>query len=430
MAYSGLDASTVLVTLNGVALTEGVDFTVNRATGLVTFTVAPVAGTNNLDITAYKTFAGNQDQIFKCTIPYVWGGADGTRIWITGNPDFKNRDWRSSLQDPTYWEANGFDDVGQNDNAITGYSRLYNQMLVIKERSTHTRSYIENAGEPEFPVATHNGDIGCIATDSIQILDNFPHMVTKKGVYEITSVEPFNERNVRHISDNIDKNANILSIEGLLEMGNLDDYFALDYNNKYWLFNPNNGVVWVYDYRYIVDGMGQWFKLTNIYANCALEIDGELYFGDSRKGMINKLKVIGEENIDNDTEDTTDTAITSYWTSKIFNYDSNTNLKLVNSIFFTIKPASRTKASLYTRSDLRSVFNLVKTTAKSLFTYSLTKYSEFTYGGNDFPKQTKTKTKAKKIGYYQIKIENNNASESLGIIDVAFKIQYQREVKR
>lgn len=50
-----LDATAVTVTINGVAKVEGVDFAVNRTTGIVTFGVAPASGTNNVIITAYKT---------------------------------------------------------------------------------------------------------------------------------------------------------------------------------------------------------------------------------------------------------------------------------------------------------------------------------------------------------------------------------------
>lgn len=429
LVYTTLDATTITILVNNVAKVEGVDFTVNRTTGVVTFTVAPTAGTNNVEITAYKTFSGNQDEIFKCTICHIGDIANGINIYLTGNPSFIGRDYRSGLKDPTYFPANGFDDVGSNDNPIKGYSRLYGKMIILKKDTIHTRTYLENNGDPEYPTETLTGDIGCESTDSICIIDNFPTFLTKKGVYQVVSIDSQNENSTRHISDNIDRNANLNGITGLLEMGTLSDYVAVDYKEKYWLMNPTTGIVWLYDYRYIDDKspIGQWFRLKNIYANCVLNIDDVLYYGDSRKGMINKYDT---SNLDySDTEDSTKTAIDAYWTSKVFDYDTSTNLKLVAKVFFTIKPNNRTSASLYVRSNLRSVFELVKTIGQSLFVYTLIRYSTFTYAGNTFPQETRVKVKSKKTGYYQIKIQNNILSESLGLLNVAFKFLINREVK-
>jgi len=55
LPLTGLDATAVTATVNGVAKAETTDFTVNRATGAVTFLAAPSNGTNNVVITAYKT---------------------------------------------------------------------------------------------------------------------------------------------------------------------------------------------------------------------------------------------------------------------------------------------------------------------------------------------------------------------------------------
>ena len=87
-----LDATTVTVTVNGVAKVEGVDFTVNRTTGVVTFSVAPASGTNNVIITAYKTDQADIDSILNCLSVQAFGGrmtidyssATTERDFITG----------------------------------------------------------------------------------------------------------------------------------------------------------------------------------------------------------------------------------------------------------------------------------------------------------------------------------------------------------
>jgi hypothetical protein len=429
LALSGLDGLTVVITVNGVTKVENTDFTVNRTTGVITFVSAPASGVDNVIITAYKTFASNKAEIFNCTIPYVWGGTDGSRIWFAGNSNYRNRDYVSGVQDPTYWPVTGFDNIGGTDSSIKGYSELYGALLIIKQRGIFLRKAEIEDNETIFRTERLNGDIGTEATDSIQILDSFPTFVNKKGVYQVTSIDTTNERNVRHISDDIDKNANVSSIKGILEIGNLESYVSADFDNKYWLFNPVNGVAWVYDYRYLINDIGQWFKLDNLYASSLQEIDSVLYMGDSQKGTIHKFMVNSGDVQHSDVEGSTRTPINAYWTSKIFDYDTSTNLKLVSKIFFTIKPSSRTSADLYVRSNLRSLWNLVKSVRMDLFGYSLVRYSAWTYSGNDFPQQSRAKVKTKKVGYYQMKLQNNYVDESLGILNVTNKILYQREVK-
>lgn len=431
LALTGLDATAVTATVNGVAKAETTDFTVNRTTGKVTFTVAPNnASPDNVKITAYKTFSGYQNEIFKCTIPYIWGGADGSKIWFAGNPDYPNRDYGSEIEDPTYFPVTMYDNLGSAGEPITGYSELYGYLLIFKKDSVYIRNEETNSdSETIYPAKRLTNAIGAEAIDSICILDDYPTFVNKKGVYQIISVDTNNEKIVRHISDDIDKNANVASIQSFISMGNLSSYVGIDYDSKYWLFNSVNGKVWVYDYRYIVNGIGQWFLLDNLYANCVLEINSTLYFGDSRKGLVHRLMDSNDSLQYNDIEESTTTAINAYWTSKVDNYDLYTNLKLVSKIFFDLKPAKKTSAILSTRSDLRSPWTQVKEAFASLFTYSLLAYSRFTYSGSTFPQQTRAKVKAKKIGYYQIKLSNNKVNESIGILSVSQKTLGQREVK-
>lgn len=431
LALTSLDATAVTATVNGVAKVENTDFTVNRTTGVVTFGTAPNnSEPDNVKITAYKTFTGYQNEIFKCTVPYIWGGADGSRIWLTGNSSYSNRDYGSGLEDPTYFPVDNIDNMGSSGDPIMNYSELYGNLLILKKESIYIRSEeFDSEGNKTFPTKRLTNAIGVEAIDSVCTLDDFPTFVNKKGVYQVVSVDTNNENIVKHISDDIDKNVNVVSIQGLLSMGNLSSYVGIDFDSKYWLFNPSNGKVWVYDYRYLVNSTGQWFLLDNLYANCLLEIDSKLYFGDSRKGIVNRLMDSSDPNLYSDIEGDTLTAINAYWTSKIDNYSLYTNLKLVSKIFFDLKPAKKSSATLYVRSDLRSQWNQVKEAFVSLCTYSLLTYSRFTYSGSIFPQQTRAKVKAKKVGYYQIKLSNNKVNESIGILSVSQKTLVQREVK-
>ncbi|MGJ0271577.1 hypothetical protein, partial [Streptococcus pyogenes] len=76
-SFSGLDSADVTVEVlsaqgDWVKKSEGADFSVNRQTGVVIFTIAPgqspVSGQDNVRITAARTVAGYADRINKCDI--------------------------------------------------------------------------------------------------------------------------------------------------------------------------------------------------------------------------------------------------------------------------------------------------------------------------------------------------------------------------
>jgi LPXTG-motif cell wall-anchored protein len=62
LPQSALDATTLTVKVDGVTKTEGTHFTVNRVTGIVTFSTAPATGQNNVVITAEFELIPNNDQ--------------------------------------------------------------------------------------------------------------------------------------------------------------------------------------------------------------------------------------------------------------------------------------------------------------------------------------------------------------------------------
>jgi hypothetical protein len=94
LSLSGLDATLVTATVGGVAKTETTDFSVNRTTGVVTFSAAPASGTNNVIITAYKTVSGYADRIKGCLYSDLYGGgSQDSRIFTAGNDGYKNSYW-------------------------------------------------------------------------------------------------------------------------------------------------------------------------------------------------------------------------------------------------------------------------------------------------------------------------------------------------
>ena len=94
--------SIVSVKVNGVTKTYTTDYTYDATTGVVTFTSAPpipdTDGQDNVEICFGKTVSGYANRILYCTLLTVFDN----RVFFSGNPDYPNVVWHSSLDDPSY----------------------------------------------------------------------------------------------------------------------------------------------------------------------------------------------------------------------------------------------------------------------------------------------------------------------------------------
>jgi len=442
LAQQNLDATEVVIIVDTVTVTEGVGFTVDRVNGKIDFSSGsapygapsdPQPSTNNVSITAYKTVAERDDLIRDCTINAVWGGTEGNRVFLSGDPSYPHRDYRSGLLDATYFPIDGVSPMGNPDKAIESYSFLYNRLIIIKQGyEIYARNYVDNGGDPFFTNERLSSAIGASGKYCTEQLNNFPTFVTRKGVFQVTSIDPFNERNVRLISEKINKNieVNSLAVSGILELGGLDGYVSADFDNKYWLFHPTLDYSWVLDYDESSPTGGSWYRLDNFNASCVLEINNKLYWGRADKGTICRFKDFSTDgDLNSDNEEGTAVIIEKRWTSKLIKYGSTTNLKLIKSVFGTIKQGANISANLYTRSDRKQPWKYWTAFSSSVFAYSILRYSTFAYTASDFPTLYKKKVKQKKVGFYQIKLESTDISAALGLIDINFTYIVDREVR-
>jgi hypothetical protein len=412
LSRSGLDADAVTAEVNGSTMAEGGGLTVDRTNGKVTFDAAPDTGTNNVIITAYKTYNGFVDRVKKCIYNVIFGGSNDTRVFISGNPDYPEIVRRSGLNDPTYWPENGF---YQYSDTVKGFAKQYDYLVVERERGKHQVSFQLNNGVASFPSKPINDQVGTLAPDSLQIIENNPVSLSKDGVYMLVASNVRDERNVVHISNEVD--------DKLMKEANLDQAISIEHDQKYWL--AVNGNVYVLDYtKKRANPYGEWFPYNNIHASCFLELEGELYFGSSSDGLIYRFKGKDEADAFNDDGQ----AITAYWNSKVYSFGVDDQRKLVEKVFFSLRPAIRTSAELYVTTD-RKARQKVDTTRMDIIDYAYFDYSKWSYSTNTFPQETRTKVKAKKIVYFQMELRNEELDEGMGILSTAIKYEYSGEVK-
>lgn len=418
LSLAVLDATEVTATVDGATKVEDTDFTVDRTSGVVTFTVAPTAGTNNVVITAYKTITGNADKILKCLSFVIYGGTNDTRIFWARNADFPNYLFRSGLFDPTYAPDLAFVKVGSDAGIIQGFAKQFSSCVILKaptpnDTTQWSMSYSLAAdGTVTFPIIPLTDDIGLVAPRSIQILNGVPTYHSQKGVFQTIGSNVKDERNVIHISEKIDRSYNN-QIQALLAETNAHQAAALsvDYDKKYILVV--NGRAYVYDYRRSTLDKQIWYIWDNINASCFLEIDDYLYFGSSSIGQIYKFLKSNDVGANSDDG----TAINKYWTPRIEDFGVPFRYKSIPNAYLTLKPAITTSANLYTIDDEGEVI-LQDTIGLTQFSYVYFDYSNFSYITTNFPQILPSRVKLKKVLFSQFKVSNDTNNQSLGILSL------------
>jgi hypothetical protein len=417
MSLTGLDTTTVTAQVGTTTINEGSGLTVDRVNGKVTFTTAPASGTNNVIITAGKTVSGYAERIKNCTYSIGFGGSNDTRIFISGNSNMPEYVFRSGLLDPTYWPENGY---YKFVDKVMGFSKQYDYLVVERLSGKHQVQYsMASDGTVTFPSKPINDEVGCIASRSIQIIDNSPVSLSKDGVYAITATNVKDERNIVHISRNIDRRL-------LLEAG-LADAISIDFDKKYWL--ALNGKVYILDYSQKTSAapFGEWYLYDHISASCFLEMGGYLYFGSNTDGIVYKFyKDANSVNSFNDDG----VAINAYWKSKALTFNADERLKTVDELYIGINPMSSTSVDLSYESDKMSTSISSDLPIKfSLFDFNNIDFSNFSFRSSQFPQEVKRKIKAKKITHFQLIIKNANLNEGLTVLSLGIKYVYGNFIK-
>jgi hypothetical protein len=413
-----LDATAVVASIDfGVTYNkvEGTDFTVNRTTGVVTFTGAPPSTTdaNNVRIRAFKTVAGNANKIKQAKGHFLFGGSNDTRVFFWNGHTL----YRSGVYRPNYVPENGFQQIGTESEDIMGMALQYDTAVIYKTYSIWNMQFNDNGTTITFPVRPLNDSVGAQAADSIKVINNNAVAVTDTGVYELVGGQVRDERNVSLQSKRIDKL--------LLRESNLENAVSVDTGHMYMIAINNNVYVWDYDQpQQDKTQKGEWYKWTNIPASCFYTEGTSLYMGDNAIGMVYRFTN------SNDLDQYADNgmAIDAYWRSKIEYLGTPERLKTVKNVWVTIQPYSKTSAEIYYY-DETNIAQLLGTTGLSLFDYATFSYISFSYVTSSIPQTTQYKAKVKKVNTFQIEIRNNKLNERLGILSTEWEYDYKTKVK-
>jgi len=290
LADTDLDATAITGSNDGgvtFTMIEGVDFTVDRVTGLVTYSVAPILGTNVYRVKAYKTVQDDIDSILNCTAAMPFGGQNDNRIFFGANGTGKYF-WSGITTagvDPTYFPFNNFNIVANVDEPIYGFGRHYDVLVVLKQRDLMAVTYFFNGIVGIFSSYYINSQYGCDSPQTIKTVNNnLVWLNSVEGVITLIGTTNENQRNAFTCSRNIDPI--------LLKQTNLKTATAVDFDGKYWLCVNDTVFVWDYYISPYVDTYNpdqsaerlSWWYFTNIDAAAFVKNDNKLYYGSRLDG--------------------------------------------------------------------------------------------------------------------------------------------------
>lgn len=437
LPLKNLDTSAVKVVVDGNDI-AGLSASQIGEDVTVTFDEAPSPGTNNVWITAYKTqyeknAAGQDDvsrplknRILKCKLGMAYGGESsglfgGTRVFLSGNPEYPLRYWRSDLgaqgAGMAYFPDTSEELLDQNPEPITAMAKMANQLVIFKTNSIFAVGYNFDGKDAYYPVAECQSSIGCDMPGSVQLIDN--RLVfgnTRHGIMMLISTSGALENNVKPLSANI--NAQLLKERGLAGA------CSADFGRYYWLCVNGCVYLWDYDttpyYNYADYDMAQkrlaWYKFDNISASEFVS-DTALHY---TKGK-NIVKFVTERNDFGE-------AINGYFKTKAFDLGKPQVYKMFKNVYPSFSSDGDVKAIVWVGNEKKvnvkeKVFNF------KTFEWDQFNWSTLGWGAVKFAETYFMKTNMHSE-FIQLTIKSGERHRGLGLTGIRVEYAETKPTRR
>lgn len=427
LSASGLDSTAVTAEVmqsNGSfkTLTEGNGITVNRTTGVVSFStapgVSPVTGEDNVVITYHKTIADYADKINRCRVMTAYGvNGARDRLFVAGDPQFPNRDYYSQLGDPTYFGDKWYSVLGQSNAAIMGYSIVNDQLAAHKDHEDDdTNIFLRRGtlidGEAAFPLSGSCQGSGAVSRWAFGVLETEPLFVTDGDIMAVTPSDVLGERYAQGRG---------YYLRGVLAEKDLSDACAVVHDRFYVLSTGSE--------LYLLDGAQAVYERnspyatrqyeayywTDIAARVLFDDDGILCFGREDGALCcfhaeyDSIASFNDEGRE----------IYAAWKTPEFFGKNFYYRKDFQKIAVLLGAAAATGCRIWAFYDgTKELLRDYDGTAR-YFSYSNISYSAFSYSTDTMPKEICEKIKIKKVKKVQFLFENGKLNEPFALYEAA-----------
>lgn len=450
LEFAGLSDAPVTATVKGAngvetALTEGSGFTVDRARGIVTFAsapgVSPVSGEDNIFITASRDRSAQRARITQADVCFVYGETGhGVRLFVTGSPDWKSRDFWSEINDPTYFSDLSYSVLGQDDQRIVGYSLLGDSLAAHKSgesggvwvRTGALEESTDAKGNTRRRLTFRTGSViagyGALARGSFAVLGDEPLFLTAQGVFALTASDltgvRYQQRRSYYIDPALTREPDLALAEAVVWR----DFYLLAVNGRVYCLD---GLQKSYTagapksaYQY------ECYLLQDIPARRLWVRDGQLYFGTA-DGRVCRF-CDGEKGIDyaDCLTGQPPRAVCAVWETpdlcgRQFYRDKNFRWLAAR-----IQPAPATSVQLSARRE--GVWRTLRTAPfqARYFSFPDLVFSKFTFSGDQTCKPLGLRLHHYRLDKIRFRFENSEMNEPFGLVGWALEYTEGRKHRR
>lgn len=408
------------------ALKEKTDFTVDRKTGKVTFGtapgVSPVAGVDNLKITAAKSREGYLERVNGCDVAVLYGvGGSPDRIFATGNPKHPNLDYYTEFNDPTFFGDTWYCQLGQDDARIVGYTVIGSLLAAHKSDGSDGRNVIirggqlDSKGEAIFPVVNTLQGEGAASKYAFAALGSEPLFLTKLGVYAITNEEltgeKYSQQRSLYLSSAIQGEGDLKEAVGFVWR----DFYLLAVGERVYLLDGLQK-------EYARDAPKSGFQYegyywTGIGARVLWQEGEALCFGTGDGGLCRFYTNVDDPDSYSDDGssilaywDTPDLSGQFFWKNKTFRYVA---VRLAAAVVTGVK------ISALMRGLWRDIYDAGE--KARYFDWNYINFAKFVFSTDRTPRTLGSKIKLKKADKVRFRFQNGELNEPFGLYAIGFE---------
>jgi len=408
LAELNIDADLVTCKIDGAIKVEGTDFTVNRVTGKVTFTVIPPSGSlvipewTKVDIT-------HADFIKKNRFAMTFGPDNDTSIFLWGNTAQGNRrSWCASLN-YGYWPMINYTYVGTNEYAITDIkAQNANYQIIFKEDRTHystaTQVTLPNGTvKYDYFVYDLNEAVGNVPFNGVQLIGDNAVSADNNSwwKWQIGAVESHRSADV--ISQRLQQS---------LSLANLSLAITFNYKAKKEYWCNINEVVYIWNY-----GNNTMYTFENIAGTCFLEINGTVFYGS--KGTIEKMEGLEDNGVE----------VIPQADTGFYPFGGINLLKSSDMIYVGLLPDIKTSLTVSFKTNKITDWKQIRRTARySLLDFNNYDFNNYTFLTNRNPQTFALEFSSNDYTYIQFRLENIEVNETCTVLDFLVQAEIQGEV--
>ena len=388
-------------------------YTADLTAGTVTFTGAPGAGTNTIEIgwTMGENFRG---EVLSMHWGELYAGTQDTRIFLYG--DGSNKALYSGLDYDGNPRADYFPDlnevaVGDANTPITGMIRHYSRLLCFKTGSAWTIQYgtismADGLVTEAFYVTPVNRSIGNVAPGQVRLVLNSPRTLHGSDVYEWKNNSSYSsnltvdERQAKRISDRIYATVRKFELESCYCY---DDNWA----QEYYICQGGKALV----HNYAADA---WYYYEDFDAVCMANLHGELLYGTSD----GRLMHFSTDYLSNDGR-----AIDAYWESGSISFGQDYQRKYSAMLWVGVKPESSAEVTVTVQTDRSSSYT-EKMITSSLAAFAHANFARWSFATNRKPQMSRLKIKAKKFVFYKLIFRSNTPDTTATILAADIRVRF------